>query len=297
MVTPSAAPGRQRIRLLVLDVDGTLTDSRHDVSAVACEAVGRVHRAGVRVMLATGRRYRDTLPVAARLGIDVPLVTASGALVKRPGDHATLARAAFAPGVLEGVLRRVDEAGHEAILYSDSFARGFDFHCRSLADAAAEPGAFGGGLREYLGRNRSLADVVPDLHVAPPAGVFAAFVMGPRDAMAALEATLDAAFPGQLSLHTIKSPRYRDWMCEIAPAGVTKWTGVMQLAADWGIAAAEVCAVGDDVNDIPMITAAGLGVAMGNARPEVIAAADAVVGTNDATGIADVADLILAGLA
>jgi len=297
MVTPSASAARNRIRLLVLDVDGTLTDSGHRVSEVAREAVGRVHRAGVRVMLATGRRYRDTLPVAERLGIDVPLVTASGALVKRPGDHATLARAEFAPGVLEGVVRRVADAGHEAILYSDSFSRGFDFHCRSLADASAEPGPFGGGLREYLGRNRDLADVVPDLHMAPPPGVFAAFAMGPREAMAALERTLGDEFPGQLSLHTIKSPRYRDWMCEIAPAGVTKWSGVMGVARGWGIGPDEICAVGDDVNDIPMITAAGLGVAMGNARPEVIAAADAVVGTNDARGIADVAEMILAGLA
>jgi hydroxymethylpyrimidine pyrophosphatase-like HAD family hydrolase len=282
----------------VLDVDGTITDSSHRVSAVARDAVRRVHDAGVRVMLATGRRYRDSLPIAEALGIDVPIVTASGALVKRPSDHATLARAAFAPGVLEGWVRFVAAAGHEPIVYSDSYHRGFDFHCRSLADAADDPGPMGGGgLREYLGRNRDLADVVPGLHEAPPAGVFAGFVMGSHDAMTALEAGLTEAFPGMLSLHTIKSPRYRDWMCEIAPAGVTKWSGVTAVAAGWGIAADEICAVGDDVNDIPMLRAAGLGLAMGNARAEVRAAADAVVGHHDGTGLADVAAAVLARLA
>jgi hydroxymethylpyrimidine pyrophosphatase-like HAD family hydrolase len=286
------------LRLLVLDVDGTLTDSSHRVSAVALEAVARVHQAGVRVMIATGRRYRDTLPIASALGIDVPIVTASGALVKRPSDHATLARAAFAPGVLEGVVRYVAAAGHEPILYSDSYHRGFDFHCRTLADASSDPGPVGvGGLREYLGRNRDLADVLPALHERPPADVFAGFTMGTHDEMTALEAGLDEAFPSSLSLHTIKSPRYRDWMCEIAPVGVTKWSGVMAVAAGWGIAAEEICAVGDDVNDIPMIRAAGLGLAMGNARPEVQAVADGVVGHHDATGIADVAAAVLARLA
>jgi hydroxymethylpyrimidine pyrophosphatase-like HAD family hydrolase len=248
-------------------------------------------------MIATGRRYRDALPIARALGVDVPLVSASGALVKRPSDHATLSRAAFAPGVLEGVVRLIVERGYEPILYTDSYARGFDFHCRSLADIADDPGAYGGGLREYLGRNRGLADVVHDLHESPPEGVFAGFVMGPHAAMSSLEADLDAAFPGSLSLHTIKSPRYRDWMCEIAPVGVTKWSGVCEVAAAWGIRPSEICAVGDDVNDLPMIREAGLGIAMGNARPEVQAEADVVVGTNDAGGLADVADLVLAGLA
>jgi len=293
---PSSSP--PPVRLLVFDVDGTLTDSSHRVSAVAREAVARVHRAGIRVMLATGRRYRDTLPIAAELGLDVPIVTASGALVKRPSDHATLARASFAPGVLGGVVRMVVAAGHEPILYSDSFDRGFDFHCRSLARAAVDPGPVGGGgMWEYLGRNRELADVLPNLHESPPAGVFAGFTMGGHDAMTALEGALDGAFPGKLSLHTIKSPRYRDWMCEIAPAGVTKWSGVMAVASGWGIAPDEICAVGDDVNDIPMIRAAGLGLAMGNARPEVRAVADAVVGHHDASGIADVASAVLSRLA
>jgi len=291
-------------RLLVLDVDGTVTDSRHQITAATCAAVARILAAGIRVVLATGRRYRDTLPVAERLGIQGPMITASGGLVKRPPDHVTLARAEFGPGVLQGVVETIVAAGHEPVLYSDSFAAGFDFHCRTLSPAPT-PGRRAGdvdpelsgagvsGLAEYLERNAGLAQVVPDLHVAPPPGVFAGFAMGPQRSMLDLERTLHAAFPGQLSTHTIRSPRYLHWMCEIAPADVTKWSAVTLLAREWGIAAAEICAVGDDVNDLPMIEAAGLGIAMGNARPAVLAAADRIVGRHDDGGIVEVADILL----
>ena len=256
----------------------------------------RVRAAGIPVMVATGRRYRDVLPIAQRLGIDAPLVTASGALVKEPASHATRFRAAFAPGVLEGILGILVAAGHEPILYTDSFADGFDFHCRSLADAQerAEPGR---GLQEYLHRNRSLARVTPDLNASPPAGVFAGFAMGRHADMLDLEAALQHAFPGSLSLHTIRSPRYRDFMCEIAPAGVTKWSGILGVASELGIVPEAICAVGDDVNDLPMIVGAGLGIAMGNAADAVRGAADHVVGRHDDDGLVDVANLLLAGLA
>ena len=288
-----AAP---QVRLLVLDVDGTVTNSRHEISQATCDAVARIRAAGIRVVLATGRRYRDTLPVAARLGIEGPLITASGALIKRTPDHATLACAEFGPGVLEGVVAEIVAAGHEPVLYSDSFADGFDFHCRGLAvvptpTGGAERGVL--GLAEYLERNRTLACVAPDLHHTVPSGVFAGFVMGPHLAMLDLEESLHAGFPGQLSLHTIRSPRYLNWMCEIAPVGVTKWSGVMSLAREWGIDAAEICAVGDDVNDLPMIRGAALGIAMGNAQPEVLAAADRVVGRQDDDGLVDVAELLV----
>jgi hypothetical protein len=288
-----AAP---QTRLLVLDVDGTVTNSRHEITQATCEAVARIRAAGIRVVLATGRRYRDALPVAVQLGIEGPLISASGALIKRTSDHATLACAEFGPGVLEGVVAGIVAAGHEPVLYSDSFADGFDFHCRSLTvtptpDADAERGVL--GLAEYLERNSGLARVVPDLEHTLPPGVFAGFAMGPHRAMLDLEESLKAGFPGQLSLHTIRSPRYLNWMCEIAPVGVTKWSGVLSLAREWGIGAAEICAVGDDVNDLPMIRGAGLGIAMGNAQPEVLAAADRIVGRQDADGLVDVADLLL----
>jgi hydroxymethylpyrimidine pyrophosphatase-like HAD family hydrolase len=288
-----AAP---QTRLLVLDVDGTVANSRHEITQATCDAVARVRAAGIRVALATGRRYRDTLPVAARLGVDGPLITASGALIKRTTDHVTLSRAEFGPGVLEGVVADIVAAGHEPVLYSDSFADGFDFHCRSLAVAPTPSGQTEqaiAGIVEYLERNRHLARVVPDLQRNLPGGVFAGFAMGLHGAMLDLESSLRDRFPGQLSLHTIRSPRYLNWMCEIAPAGVTKWSGVLALAREWGIAPAEICAVGDDVNDLPMIRGAGLGIAMGNAQPEVLAAADRIVGRHDEDGLVDVAELLL----
>jgi hypothetical protein len=294
MSFPPASGPPQRIRLLVLDVDGTVTTSRHEVADATCDAIGRLLAAGVRVMLATGRRYRDTLPVAGRLGLDLPLVTASGALVKHPVGHETLHRATFAAGALERVIATTIAAGYEPVLYTDSYAEGFDFHCRRLDVQAVEPGR---GLREYLDRNVGLAAVRPDLDRSPPAGVFAGFAMGDHREMVALEAALEEACPGQLSVHTLRSPRYRDWLCEIAPVGVDKWSGVMAVARNLGVDAAEICAVGDDVNDLPMIRGAGLGVAMGNGRPEVIAAADRVVATNDAGGIVEVAETLLTGLA
>ena len=64
-----------------------------------------------------------------------------------------------------------------------------------------------------------------------------------------------------------------------------------------GIRPDEICAVGDDVNDLPMVREAGLGIAMGNGRPELHRVADRVVGTHEAGGMLDVADLVLASLA
>lgn len=279
------------IELLVLDVDGTVTDSRHRVTAAARTAVRRVQAAGIRVLLATGRRYRDVLPVAAELDLDGPLVTASGGLVKQPHDHRTLFRAEFGPGQLRAILGTVVAAGHEPVVYTDSFHEGFDFHCRTLEnrDAAGRPTGFG----EYLARNRALARVAPQLDTNPPETAFAGFAMGPHEAMEQLEARLAAAFPAGLSLHTIRSPRYRDWLCEIAPAGVDKWSSVLRLAAGWGIQPAAICAAGDDRNDLPMLRGAGLGVAMGNARPEVQQAADRVVAGHEDGGLLELASLLL----
>ncbi len=273
-------------RLLALDIDGTLINSREELTGATIEAIRRAQQAGVFVVLATGRRYSRSLPFIEHLDIDLPLVTASGALIKHPRGHETLFRAAFRPTALAGVLGHIAAGGYDAVLYTDSFHEGFDFYCPRLEVTQPE-------LAEFYRLNPECARILPQLMTTPPDDVFAGFAMGNQRQMLALADELDARWPGDLTIHVLRSPRYTGYMCEIAPANVSKWSGVRHIAEQLGIADSEICAVGDDVNDIPMIEGAGLGVAMGNAQEPVKAVADRIAPGHDSDGLVTVVDWLL----
>lgn len=269
-----------RYRMLALDIDGTLVNSRDEVSAATARAIRSAAAAGIRVVLATGRRYSRTVPLVAPLAIDSPLITASGALVKRPNDHRTVFRAEFPAPLLIELVRLIDELGHYPFLCADTYAMGFDFYQPRSANLNPE-------TEEYLQLNPGEGRIVDDFFARPP-DAFAAFALGSEQEMLDLEAALAAALPNQLALHVLRSPRYRGYFCEIAPAGVTKWSAVRRVAQEYGFGDEEICAVGDDVNDLPMILGAGLGVAMGNAVEVVKRAADRVAPAHDDDGLAEI---------
>ncbi len=275
-------------RLLAIDIDGTLVNSRHELTPAIRAALARANEAGITVVLATGRRYSHALPLVESLKIDVPLVTASGALVKDPLDHRTLYQARFEPQVLLEALTIVDRCGYDPVVCADTFAEGFDYYLARLDVRTPE-------LAYYLDHNPGRGRLWPELLASPPPGVFSVFSTGTHEQMRELEATLHRMLPGQLHTHVLRPPKYVGYFTEIAPAGVTKWSAIRRLARDWGIDDAEICAVGDDVNDIPMIRAAGLGVAMGNALPAVKAAADRVAPGHDEDGLAEVVAWLLEG--
>ena len=77
-------------QLVAIDIDGTLADPAGHVRERTRNAVARAVAVGVKVVLCSGRRYRRILPVVDELGLDVPVVGHSGALVKDPADHRTL---------------------------------------------------------------------------------------------------------------------------------------------------------------------------------------------------------------
>ncbi len=277
-----------RYRLLALDVDGTLVNSRDELTPVTRDALARARRAGIGVVVATGRRYSRTLHLVEPLALDVPLITSSGALVKDPADHRTLYRAEFDADVLRAVLRISVARGFDPLVCGDSYAEGFDFYYTTLDVSTPE-------LAEYVALNPDCGRHWPRLGETPPADTFMVFTMGTREQMLDLDRALHAELPGQLTTHVLRSPRYQGFLCEVSPAGVTKWSAVERLAAGWGISDAEICAVGDDVNDIAMIEAAGLGVAMGNAQEPVKAAADLVIPGHDEDGLAWLVERLLAG--
>lgn len=273
-------------RLLAIDVDGTLVNSRDELSRSTRDAIVRASASGIQVVLATGRRYSRTLHLVEPLGIDLPLITASGALIKDPADHRTLHVARFPHGVLGRALEVIAGSSFEPIVCCDTFAEGFDYY---LSRQEVECPRLG----EYLALNRGCGRVWPQLVSNPPPGVFTGFTMGSREEMRRLETSLNGELPGELYTHVLRSPRYSGFMCEFAPAGATKWSGIQRLAGRWGIEDAEICAVGDDVNDVPMIRAAGLGVAMGNALPEVKRAADRIAPSQRDDGLVAVVNWLL----
>lgn len=281
-------PALPRYRLLAIDIDGTLVNEHDELSAPTREALKRAGRAGLRVVLATGRRYSRSLHLVAPLDIRVPLITASGALVKDPADHRTLYRAEFDHGLLCGLLAWLDSHGYEPLLYGDTFEQGFDYYLAAADVRCAQ-------LAEYLRLNPDCGRIWPQMFTDPPPEIFAGFVMGTHEEMLALERQLHQALPGRLHTHVLRSPRYSGYMCELAPAGVTKWSAVQRLARQWQIPESAICAVGDDMNDIPMIRAAGLGVAMGNALPAVKAAADRIAPSQAEDGLAAVVGWLLDG--
>jgi hypothetical protein len=278
-----------RFKLLALDIDGTLVNSKDELTPATSAAIRRASDAGIRVVLATGRRYSKALHLVEPLKLDVPLISASGALIKDPLDHSTLFRAEFLPGVLEDVLPIVASAGHDAVLYADTFLQGFDFYCPRLQIAPGEQI----DLADYYARNISCGREWSNLMTAPPPGIFAGFAMASRSAMTALGQQLTEKFGDKLYVHILKSPFYTGWFCEIEPGSISKWSAVQHLARDWNIEDAQICAVGDDVNDIPMVRGAGLGVAMGNAVAELKAAADRVAPCHDSDGLVEVVRWLL----
>jgi Cof subfamily protein (haloacid dehalogenase superfamily) len=288
MQSEISTPGTSDLKyqLLAIDIDGTLVNSRDELTPDTRRALIRAGRAGIHVVLATGRRYSRTLHLLEPLGIEVPLVTASGALVKDPKDHRTLYKAAFDPPLLRQVLALVDRRGFDTVLCADTFSQGFDFYYARKKARNQE-------LAEYLELNPDDGRLWPNLLGDPPPDVFLVFAMGGKDQMLVLEQILQGELPGQLTTHVLRSPRYQGFLVEIMPASVSKWSAICRLAEDWGIEEASICAVGDDVNDIPMIRSAGLGVAMGNALAEVKASADRVAPTHDQNGLVQVVDWLL----
>lgn len=271
---------RGRFRLLALDVDGTLLDRQGALRPSTVEAVARAARAGIRPVLCTGRRYRRARPVAESLGLDAPIVCNSGAVVKDPAGHGTLWRADFDGPLLTEILALFRDRDEPAVSFTDLTPDDHDF----LVERAVTGRAL---FDDYLDQNRGHAGIEAGWTVrAPGPGHFHLCAIGDCPEMLEFERAVLGRLGGRVRTFVQRSPRYLGTMCEVIRHDANKWAAVLHVAALWGVHPSEICAVGDDMNDLPMIVGAGLGVAMGHAPEAVRAAADLVTGDHDEDGVA-----------
>ena len=119
-------------------------------------------------------------------------------------------------------------------------------------------------------------------------------IIDERGALVRVSHEITARFDGRIAHNVLEAPAWEFTVIEAFAPRVDKWAGILDLCRRWNVDPARTVAVGDDVNDLALLANAGLGVAMGNARPEAKAVADRETATNDEFGVARLIDELLA---
>lgn len=271
-------PARPRVRLLALDIDGTLLTGERVVSPRTRAAIEQARASGVRLLLVTGRRLPSARRIAADFGRDVPVVAHNGALVFEGGE---LVRCLVLPREVARQAAQLGlEVGAEPVLHCGARGEG-----RLVMRSGGRPSPL---VRYYLERAAADLRAVPDLLAAledeePIQVMFG----GTRWEMDPLSAALEERLRGRTRVERSVYPATGLVILEVLAGGAGKADGVALLQERWGITAAETLAIGDNWNDREMLERAGKGFVMGNADPELRRLGLPVLPTNDEDGVAE----------
>jgi 5-amino-6-(5-phospho-D-ribitylamino)uracil phosphatase len=266
-----------RVRLIALDIDGTLLRSDKTVGPRTRAAIDRARARGVRLVLVTGRRYPSARRVAQELGGDVPLVLHNGALVIEDGR--VLRSCPLAPAAARRTIALGRAFGMEPVLHCGARGEGL------LLVAAEAPRA--GLVGYYLERAREEVRVVADLAAALDSEVAIQVMFGgTRGETELLRARLSEGLAGCARLERTVYPSSGLVLLDVVNPGVGKAEALGFVQRRWGIGGEETLAIGDNWNDREMIAASGFGFLMGNADPELLALGLPTLPTNDEDGVA-----------
>ena len=262
----------QAPRLVATDVDGTLLGPDHHVPPRAAAVIDRLVATGVGFVLVTGRPPRWIPPVVAALPVARLAVCANGAVLYDAVDDRVLSARTLDPDTLVALAEAVAEVLPGAGLAVERVGASADDS--SVAQFVAEPDY----VHAWPNPDHSAAER-PELLGRPAIKMLA---RAPGLSSDAMVAALTPAV-GHLADLTFSHPR---GLVEMSPPGVTKATGLAEVARSLDVAAADVVAFGDMPNDLEMLRWAGHGVAMGNAHPALLEAADEVTASNGEDGLA-----------
>src|SRR4026208_1353268 len=276
------------IRLLALDLDGTLLNSRGQISERNRRALAAARSSGVRVAIVTGRRFRDARPIALELGLDVPVIAHNGALTK----HAeTLETVAVLPLPLQAAHEAIKigrAAGADPLVSDDHVGLGVLIYDHLSGDnlpllqyvawAQRIHGEESGAAVRQVDAVEEYLDHEP-VHIAFSGGC---------DRMKQLEMKLRTELKETVKIFCTTYATIDFALLDIVHPQASKGVGVAAAAAELGVTSAEVMAMGDNLNDLEMLEFAGTGVVMGNAEPSLHKLAGLyATATNDADGVAE----------
>ena len=265
------------IRLIGIDVDGTLLDSHGRLPAANLGAIRDAVDAGIHIAIVTGRSFFFALPAVAELPDPLTLVVHNGAIV-RTRDGETLRRQLMSRASALEVLDATEPWRDAAMVIFDRPGAGQMVYDR-MDWSHENRWRFRERNREIIAQVDSLSDAVIE---DPIQLAFNGGVQPMRDLIATLAARPSAE---TLSI-SLTEYEQRDFsLVDVCAPRTTKGTGLAALAGLLGIERAQVMAIGDNFNDREMLEWAGVGVVMGNAAPALQSAGFETTGTNDDAGL------------
>ncbi|MGE5361322.1 MAG: Cof-type HAD-IIB family hydrolase [Bacteroidales bacterium] len=266
------------IRLIALDIDGTLLDSHWHVPAANRDAIEAAIAAGIEVALVTGRRFDFARPVIDALPDPLTLMVNNGAIVKSRDGRTLLAHMLsrdIARAVLESTRAYRDAA---AVVFDRPRDEQVIFERIDWADPRRS---------SYAQRNRVFVAEMSPLERCLTEDPIQVMFNGPFALMRRLIAELRALpFAASFAI-SVTEYESRDFvMVDVVRAGCSKGSTVAEWARRRGLERDEVMAIGDNLNDREMLEAAGCPVVMANAVEELKATGWPVTGSNDEAGVA-----------
>jgi HAD superfamily hydrolase (TIGR01484 family) len=259
------------IKLLALDLDGTVLNSRGEILEENRRAIRAAEEAGVLVTIATGRRFRDARPVGVALELNAPLITHNGALLKYAESQETVAADLIETETSLEIVRVGKAYGGDAFVSVDPHGPGTLIYDRVSAEN--EP------LRRYLNWAETLHGHEAHsavIHVkrledelAKHEVIHVSF-SGTCRSMSSMLEYLEIELGNDVTILATVYPRRDFTLLDILPPGSSKGTGLKKLASINGIQPGDTMAIGDNFNDLGMLEFAGTPVVMGNADPSLL---------------------------
>ena len=268
-------------RLVFIDVDGTLLDRYQRVPDSARQALAGAVAAGNTLLLATGRSLPEIYPRLWDLGFSGLLGGGGGYArigeevlfdVRVPADVI-----ASTTDYLRGIGAAWVWQGPDGIHPSESFMRGFTGGADGSSGAPGDWGEYARTVAPHLHTDVPTTSAKCTF-VVPPGGV-------PLEEVAHHVAGVFTLIPGSVDSGVGTTG-------ELLPVGVDKGVGLTKVAGALGVPLADTVALGDSDNDLEMLRAAGVGVAMGGSAPQVLSAADLVTAPLEEDGLARAFDAV-----
>ena len=267
-----------KYKLAAADLDGTLLDKSSQITDATAAAVKAAEKAGLIFTICTGRAQSSIMGFIKRLGLTSPVITYNGAMLIKPDGDIIFRRDLENADAVEAYEAGA-ERGSAMVVWSDNKL----YFNRMTPLTEFYKSMYPKAETAVISSTDEIYEIVKN-------GITKIIYVDPPEKTAENQAFADERFGGRIAAF-----RSAPSLLELVHSEVSKGRALLKLAEYYGITREQTVAFGDEKNDIPMIEAAGLGVAMANAVPELKAAADYITLSNAEDGVAAALYKIIAG--